>query len=220
MKVISWLGILAGIVLILAGIVYSCEPQGVLERDLEVSGQVAKVCAYRFDGDYDPALNPIDNQMDNYGQSFKDFCVWFKVANKSKDALLFDSIKTVWLFGSDFFAANLAAVGGRKFVIPPGGNYLFSFSTDNNARKFFDRYGCETVSFCFELVAINSDASDQVKIYGPFASNNFLPLVNLPTCETKEVGVKLADIKYLPLKFFLAADDFISSSLKEYQKNK
>ena len=211
MKVISWL-------VVLAGIVFGCESRDSQEDSLEVSGQIAQVCTYKLKPNYDPALNPITNQIESYGRSFKDYCVWFKVVNRGKRVLLFDSIKTVWLFGDDFFAGNLAAAKGKKFIIPPGGNYLFSFSTDNYARKFFTRYGYETVSFCFVLTAVDNDSPHKVKTFGPFASDNFPPLVNLPACETSEIGAKLADVKYFPLRFFLARDDFIINNLKKFQK--
>lgn len=211
MKVVCWL-------IILAGIALACESQDSqrpLENDLAVSGQVAKTCSYNPKADYNPALNPVDHQIDNYGRSFKDFCLWFTIANHGRRNLVFDVVNAVWIFDDGFFASSITAAGGKSFVIPPGGKRQFSVSTADTAKEFF-AHGNEHACFCFTLTALKNNRQD----FGPFVSDNFPPLINLAACDEQEIGVELPEIKYFSLKFFLAADDFISDNLKKLQRRK
>jgi len=208
MKVLCWL-------IIVVGIALACEPQDSLENNLAVSGQVAQIRVYDPKADYDPALNPVSHQIDNYGKSFKDFCLWFTVINKGRRSLMFDVVRVVWFFDDDFFSSSIIAAPGKNFVIPPGGRRQFSLTTANHAKEFFAD-GDRHVFFCLTLTALKNYRQD----FGTFASDNFPPLLNLAVCDEQEIGVELPDDKYFPLQFFLVGDDFISNNLKKFQPTK
>jgi len=209
MKVMCWL-------IILAGIALACESQDShrpQENDLAVSGQLAQVCDYSPDFNYDPALNPLYNQTDGYGRAFKDFCLWLTIANNGRHSLVFDAIKAVWFFDGNYFTSRLAINKGKGIVIPPGGQRQFSFSTISykKTKAFF---GSKQICFCCTLTAFKNQQQD----FGPFVSDNFAQLITLLVCDKQEIGSNIADNKYYPLKFFLVRDDFVSDNLKKLKK--